>query len=103
MSTSPQSNPNRDGKLVFPARPTIPFIEGDGVGPEIMRSAQQVVNAAVAKAYNGTRSIEWLEVYAGKKAEVITGSGLPDQTLATFKKHHIGLKEIGRASCRERV
>ena len=92
MSTSPQSNPNRDGKLVFPARPTIPFIEGDGVGREIMRSAQQVVNAAVAKAYNGTRSIEWLEVYAGKKAEVITGSGLPDQTLATFKKHHIGLK-----------
>ena len=92
MSTSPQSNPNRDGKLVFPARPTIPFIEGDGVGPEIMRSAQQVVNAAVAKAYNGTRSIEWLEVYAGKKAEVITGSGLPDQTLAAFKKHHIGLK-----------
>ena len=92
MSPSPQSNSNRDGKLVFPAHPTIPFIEGDGVGPEIMRSAQQVVNATVAKAYNGARSIEWLEVYAGKKAEELTGSPLPDDTLAAFKKYHVGLK-----------
>lgn len=81
-----------NGSLNVPDHPTIPFLEGDGVGPEVMRSAQQVVNAAVAKAYNGTRSIEWMEVTAGQKAEKLTGNTLPEETINAFKTCHVGLK-----------
>ncbi len=81
-----------NGNIEVPDHPAIPFIEGDGVGPEIMRAARQVIDAAVAKAYNGQRSIQWLEVYAGKKAEQLTGSGLPEETLQAFKRCHVGLK-----------
>ena len=80
------------GKLNVPDHPIIPFLEGDGVGPEVMRSAQQVVNAAVAKAYQGNRSIEWKEVLAGQKAQKLTGSTLPEETLNAFKTCHVGLK-----------
>lgn len=82
----------QNGKLNVPDHPIIPFLEGDGVGPEVMRSAQQVVNAAVAKAYQGNRSIEWKEVLAGQKAEKLTGSTLPEETLNAFKTCHVGLK-----------
>ncbi|MHB8086868.1 MAG: NADP-dependent isocitrate dehydrogenase [Anaerolineaceae bacterium] len=82
----------QNGKIIVPDHPIIPFLEGDGVGPEVMRSAQQVVDAAVAKAYNGNRSIEWKEVLAGQKAEKQTGSTLPEETLNTFKACHVGLK-----------
>ncbi|HCS39617.1 MAG TPA: NADP-dependent isocitrate dehydrogenase [Anaerolineaceae bacterium] len=82
----------QNGKIIVPDHPIIPFLEGDGVGPEVMRSAQQVVDAAVAKAYNGNRSIEWKEVLAGQKAEKQIGSTLPEETLNTFKTCHVGLK-----------
>jgi isocitrate dehydrogenase len=82
----------QNGKITVPDHPVIPFLEGDGVGPEVMRSAQQVVDAAVAKAYNGSRSIKWKEVLAGQKAEKLTGSTLPEETLNTFKTCHVGLK-----------
>jgi isocitrate dehydrogenase len=58
---------NASGKLVVPDRPIIPFIEGDGTGPDIWRSSVRVLDAAVAKAYGGKRKIEWMEVYAGQK------------------------------------
>ena len=67
-----------NGKLNVPDVATIPFIEGDGVGAEITPVCQAVVNAAVAKAYQGTRSIEWKEVLAGGKAHVMTVNLVPD-------------------------
>ncbi len=81
-----------NGVINVPAHPTIPFIEGDGVGAEVMRSGRQVIDAAVTKAYQGQRSIHWLEVFAGKKAEQLTGSQLPEETLQAFKRCHVGLK-----------
>ena len=81
-----------NGKIDVPARPVIPFIEGDGVGPEVMCSTRQVVDAAVNKAYDGIRSIEWREVLAGTKADQVTGSQLPEETLAALKRYHISLK-----------
>jgi len=92
QSSTTQAITIQNSKLNVPDHPIIPFLEGDGVGPEVMRSTQQVVDAAVAKAYKGSRSIEWLEVLAGEKAEKLTGSSLPDETIAAFKTYHIGLK-----------
>jgi len=71
---------------------TIPFIEGDGTGPDIWRASVRVFDAAVAKAYGGRRRIEWLEVLAGEKAFKRTGNWLPDDTLAAFRKHRVGIK-----------
>lgn len=70
----------------------IPYIEGDGTGPDIWRASQLVFDAAVSKAYRGERKIEWLEVFAGEKAFKKTGNWLPDETLEAFKKHKIGIK-----------
>lgn len=71
---------------------TVPFIEGDGVGPEIMPVCQAVLDAAVTKAYGRTRKIEWMEVLAGGKAYAMTGEWLPDETLAAFAEYKIGIK-----------
>ena len=71
---------------------TIPFIEGDGVGAEVTPVSQLVVNAAVEKAYGGTRKIEWMEVLAGGKAYEKTGSWLPDETIQAFREYLIGIK-----------
>lgn len=79
-------------KLVVPDTPVIPYIEGDGIGPDIWAAAVAVFNAAVAKAYNGQRKIEWLEVFAGEKAKHKCGEWLPDDTLETFKQYLIGIK-----------
>jgi isocitrate dehydrogenase len=81
-----------NGQLTVPDIVTIPFIEGDGIGPEITGAAQKVINAAVTKAYNGKHSIEWKEVLAGGKAFEQTGSWLPDETLAAFQEYLIGIK-----------
>lgn len=81
-----------NGKLNVPDVATIPFIEGDGVGAEITTVWQAVVNAAVAKAYQGTRSIEWKEVLAGGKAHELTGEWLPQATLDAFKDYVVGIK-----------
>jgi isocitrate dehydrogenase len=80
------------GKLYIPDHPAIPFVEGDGIGPDIWRAASSVINAAVQKAYGGRRSIEWMEVLAGQRAFEDTGSWLPDRTVDVFREHLVGIK-----------
>jgi len=80
------------GKLNVPNNPIIPFIEGDGIGADIWPVAQKVLNAAVEKAYNGSRKIEWKEVLAGQKAFDQTGEWLPQATLDGFRDHLVGIK-----------
>src|SRR6266542_6347784 len=82
----------RDGRWIVPDQPTIPFIEGDGTGPDIWRAAQQVFDAAVAKAYGAGRRIVWFEVYAGEKAKNRLNSWLPDDTLAAINHHLVAIK-----------
>jgi isocitrate dehydrogenase len=84
--------PGRDGTLVVPDRPVIPFIEGDGTGPDIWRAAQMVLDAAVAKAYGGKRQIAWMEVLAGEKAFNTLGTWLPDETVEAFRDFLVGIK-----------
>ena len=76
----------------MPHDPIIPFIEGDGIGPDIWAAAQRVLNAAVEKAFGGTRKIVWKEVYAGQKAFDKTGEWLPQETLDTIKEHLVAIK-----------
>lgn len=78
--------------LVSGDHPVLPFIEGDGIGPDIWRATRQVVDSAVSKAYGSSRSIQWLEVLAGEKAFKATGSWLPEETLAAFRKYLVGIK-----------
>jgi isocitrate dehydrogenase len=80
------------GKLQVPDNPIIPFIEGDGTGPDIWRSAQRVLDASVEKAYGGKRRVSWEEVYAGEKAFNQSGTWLPDETIEAFKKYLVGIK-----------
>ena len=81
-----------DGRLQVPANPVIPFIEGDGIGPDVWRATEQILDAAVKKAYGGNREIQWLEVYAGEKANELTGSWLPDETLARCREYLVAIK-----------
>jgi len=81
-----------DGKLSVPDQPILPFIEGDGTGPDIWRSSQRVLDAAVEKAYGGKRKIAWYEVYAGEKSFRQFKSWLPDETVAAYKKYLVGIK-----------
>ena len=78
--------------LVVPDNPIIPFIEGDGIGPDIWAAAVRVFDAAVAEAYDGSRKVDWEEVLAGQKAYDATGSWLPDETVKTFGEHLVGIK-----------
>lgn len=80
------------GKLKVPDSPIIPFIEGDGTGPDIWKASVRVIDAAVAKAYKGKKKIEWKEVLAGEKAFNKTGNWLPDETLAAFNEYLVGIK-----------
>jgi isocitrate dehydrogenase len=82
----------RDGALKVPSHPVIPFIEGDGIGPDIWAASQPVFDAAVEKAYGGARSLRWMEVLAGEKAFHQTGSWLPDATLDGFREYLVGIK-----------
>jgi isocitrate dehydrogenase len=82
----------RDGRMVVPNHPVIPFIEGDGTGPDIWRASVRVLDAAVEKAYGGQRRIAWKEVLAGQKAFDQTGSWLPDETLDAFRTFLVGIK-----------
>ena len=82
----------QNGILSVPDNVIVPFIEGDGVGREIMPICQKVIDAAVTKAYGGARHIEWQEVLAGKKAFEKTGNWLPDSTIEAFRKHLVGIK-----------
>jgi len=80
------------GELVVPDRPVLPFIEGDGTGPDIWRASKRVLDAAVKKIYGGSRKIEWLEVYAGEKAYNRVGSWLPEETLEQIKTYRVAIK-----------
>jgi len=82
----------KSGKLSVPDQTIIPFIEGDGTGPDIWRASVRVFDAAVAKAYGGKRAIEWREVLAGEKAFNQTGNWLPDATLDAFRTYLVGIK-----------
>ena len=81
-----------NGKLNVPNNPVIPFIEGDGIGPDIWAAASRVIDAAVEKAYNGEKKIEWLEVLAGEKAFNQTGEWLPAETLEKINEYLIAIK-----------
>lgn len=81
-----------DGTLVVPDRPIIPFIEGDGIGPDIWRASVRVFDAAVEKAYGDRRKVRWFEVLAGEKAFSRTGEWLPEDTLAAYREYLVGIK-----------
>ena len=81
-----------DGKLIVPNHPTIPFIEGDGIGPDIWKAAVRVFDAAVQKAYKGDKKIEWLKVLAGQEAFDKTGEWMPEATMDAFKEYLISIK-----------
>src|SRR5438094_4720537 len=82
----------KDGRLVVPDHPIIPFIEGDGTGPDIWRASVRVMDAAVEKAYAGKRKIAWMEVYAGEKSFTQFNSWLPDETVDAFREFLVGIK-----------
>ena len=81
-----------DGALDVPDHPIIPFIEGDGTGPDIWRASVRVLDAAVDKEFGGKKKIAWAEVYAGEKAKNLFDSWLPDETLEAFKTYLVGIK-----------
>ena len=82
----------QNGKLVVPDNPIIPYIEGDGTGPDIWRATVRVLDAAVASVYSGQRKIHWLEVYAGGKANKILNTWLPDETVAACRDYLVSIK-----------
>ena len=81
-----------NGRLVVPDEPIIPFIEGDGTGPDIWRASVRVFDAAVEKAYQGKRRLAWMEVYAGEKSVKLFDSWLPDDTITAFREYYVGIK-----------
>ena len=89
---TPAAITRTDKTLHVPDNPVIPFIEGDGTGPDIWRASVRVFDAAVKKAYRGARAIAWKEVLAGEKAFQQTGSWLPEETLAAFRQYLVGIK-----------
>jgi isocitrate dehydrogenase len=82
----------KNGELIVPDQPVIPFIEGDGIGKDITGPSQRVIDAAVFAAYGHTKKLIWKEVLAGKKAFELTGNYLPDETLEAFQKYLVGIK-----------
>src|SRR6516162_2399631 len=82
----------KDGRLVVPDDPIIPFIEGDGTGPDIWRASVRVLDEAVAKSYGGKRKIAWLEVFAGEKSFKQFNNWLPDETVEAFRTYLVGIK-----------
>jgi isocitrate dehydrogenase len=81
-----------DGQLNVPDNPIIPFIEGDGTGPDIWRAAVRVLDAAVEKAYSGNRKISWMEIYAGEKANNLFHSWLPDESVQACRDYLVSIK-----------
>ena len=92
MQTENRITVNSDGTLKVPDTPQIPFIEGDGIGPDIWRATRMVIDSAVQKAYGGRKRISWLEVLAGEKGFEKTGNWLPDDTLETIQSHAVAIK-----------
>uniref|UniRef100_A0A7S3DK27 Isocitrate dehydrogenase [NADP] n=1 Tax=Palpitomonas bilix TaxID=652834 RepID=A0A7S3DK27_9EUKA len=89
---APEGIKMTESGLQVPDEPIVPFIEGDGTGPDIWSSAVRVLDASVEKAYSGKRKIQWMEVLAGEKAFRQTGSWLPEETLDAYKKYLVGIK-----------
>ncbi len=83
---------NSEGKRIVPDQPIIPFIEGDGVGPDIWRASVRVFDAAVEKCYGGKRKVHWFEVYAGEKAFQLTKEWAPEETIEAIREYKIGIK-----------
>ncbi|OLC08031.1 MAG: isocitrate dehydrogenase (NADP(+)) [Gemmatimonadetes bacterium 13_1_40CM_70_11] len=92
MSDAGQKIDYRDGRWHVPDRPIIPFIEGDGTGPDIWRAARRVFDAAVAKSSGGRRRVDWREAVAGEKSFKQSGNWLPDETLALIRAHRVAIK-----------
>ena len=92
MTTDGQKVTIQNGKLSVPDHPTLPFIEGDGTGPDIWAASVRVFDAAVEKAYHGQRKIVWKEVLAGEKAFNTVNSWLPDETVEAFREYLVGIK-----------
>src|SRR5476649_1123895 len=82
----------RNGQLFVPDNPIIPFIEGDGTGPDIWRASVRVLDAAVQKAYGGRRKIHWMEVYAGEKSNKLLHTWLPDETVKACRDYLVSIK-----------
>ncbi|MFP3927416.1 MAG: NADP-dependent isocitrate dehydrogenase [Desulfobacteraceae bacterium] len=82
----------KEGRLLVPEHPAIPYIEGDGIGPDIWRAAVKVLDHAVELCWRGARRLVWEEVLAGEKAHRITGEWLPDETVRAFKEYRVGIK-----------
>ncbi len=91
-TTGSKITQDAEGRLAVPDQPIIPFIEGDGTGPDIWAASVRVFDAAVAKAYGGKRKIAWREVLAGQKAYDETGEWLPEATLEAFREFLVGIK-----------
>jgi isocitrate dehydrogenase len=83
---------DQDGKLDVPDQPIIPYIEGDGVGPDIWRASARVFDAAIKKCYGAKRKVHWLEVFAGEKAFQLKKEWAPEETIETIREHKIGIK-----------
>ena len=81
-----------NGRLIVPDRPVVPFIEGDGTGPDIWSASQRVLDAAVENTYGGSRRLAWLEILAGEKAKNQTGEWLPEQTIDSIGHYRVGIK-----------
>ncbi|WP_419590935.1 NADP-dependent isocitrate dehydrogenase [Thiolapillus sp.] len=94
LTPPPEGQPivMQNGRLAVPDNPIIPFIEGDGTGPDIWRATVRVLDAAVESAYAGQRKIQWLEIYAGAKANELFGSWLPDATVDACREYLISIK-----------
>src|SRR5438128_12012591 len=94
-----------NAQLRVPDGPIVPFIEGDGTGPDIWRASVRVFDAAVAQAYGGKRRLAWFEILAGEKAKNLTGEWLPGDTLEAVKAYKVAIKgplttPVGRGSRR---
>ncbi|HEY4722496.1 MAG TPA: NADP-dependent isocitrate dehydrogenase [Anaerolineae bacterium] len=92
MTTDGQKITLQNGKLIVPNNPILPFIEGDGTGPDIWRASVRVFDAAVEKAYKSERKIIWKEVLAGEKAFTTVNNWLPDETVEAFREYRVGIK-----------
>ena len=88
----PQKITKGDNGLITPDHPIIPFIEGDGIGPDVWAATRRVIDGAVEKSYGGERRIEWVEVLAGEKAYRRTGSWLPEETVDSIRRHIVAIK-----------
>jgi len=82
----------KDGKLRVPDNPIVPYIEGDGTGPDIWKASQRVFDAAVEKVYHGKRKVAWMEVFAGESSFKKSGNWLPEQTIDAFREYLVGIK-----------